>query len=147
MGRHQSEKLSVFLRVKIRYRVGSVQARQLKLPLQSSLVHSIISKLFSFHKRGDAILASIARTRSISLRVTLSSSVLTTFAAVLAPDVSASALFLAQPLSASLGRKWTAANSDFLASSSARTSASSRWLRSFASVASAARDVAFCRAL
>src|SRR6266436_7948256 len=125
----------------IRYRVGSVQ---LKHPLQSSLVHSIISKLFSFHTRGDAIWASKARTRSISLRVTPSSSVFTTFAAVLPPDVSASALLLAQPFSTSVSRKWTAANSDFLASSSARTSASSRWLRSFAS---AARDVAFCGAL
>src|SRR6266446_5199211 len=143
MGRHQSEKLPILLRVKIRYRVGSVQARQLKHPLQSSLVHSIISKPFSSHKRGNAILASMARTRSISLRVTPSSSVLSRFAAVLSPDVSVFALFLAQPLSASLGRKWTAANSVLLASRSARTPASSRWLRSFAS---AVRDVA-CRAL
>src|SRR6266404_7679268 len=130
-GKTQVRKVAHPLESEVRYRVGPVR---LKFPLHPSLRHSIISKLFSFHRR-DAISASIARTRSVSLRKTPSSSVLTRFAVVLAPDVSASALLLAQPLSAYLSRKWTAANSDLLAPSSARTSARSRWVRSLASVA------------
>jgi hypothetical protein len=61
------------LRKIIRYRRVIVR---LKYLLHPSLRHSISSMLFSFH-RFDAISTSIARTRSISLRVTKSSSLFT----------------------------------------------------------------------
>ncbi|KAF8499858.1 hypothetical protein F5888DRAFT_116089 [Russula emetica] len=136
----QSEKLPILLRGEIWIPLAS-RSVQLEHPLHPSLRHSIISKLFSFHRR-DAI-SSIACTRSISLCTTRSSSVSTRPVAVWVRYVSASALLLAQPFSASASRKRNAADSDLLASSSARISVSSRWL---CSLASAAQD-AFCRAL
>src|SRR6266481_7631548 len=107
MGRHQpdSNKLPILFESEIRHRVRSVQ---LTHPLHPSLRHSIISMLFSFHRR-DAISASIARIRSVSLCMTPSSSVLTIFTAALAPDVPASVLLLAKPFSTSVSRKLTTA--------------------------------------
>ncbi|KAF8500872.1 hypothetical protein F5888DRAFT_1677090 [Russula emetica] len=89
-----------------------------------SFRHSIASMPFSFH-RIDAISASIARTRSISLRMTWSSSLFKKPAAVWARNASASALLLIQPFSASASFKRTASNSDSFASSLTRKFASS----------------------
>jgi hypothetical protein len=98
---------------------------QLKYPLHPSLRHSINSMLFSFHRR-DATSASIAYMRSIRLCTTRPSSVLARPVTVWPRNVSAFALLLAQPSFEPVSRKWTAANSDSFASSSACTS---RWLQ------------------
>ncbi|KAI0267959.1 hypothetical protein BGY98DRAFT_1021392, partial [Russula aff. rugulosa BPL654] len=80
--------------------------------------------LFSFH-RFDATSTSRARMRSKSLRVTWSSSLFTEPVAFWARNVSASALLLFKPFSASVTRNRIASNSDSFASSLARTSVSS----------------------
>ena len=89
-----------------------------KMTHTSSLIATLhlLYHFLSFHRLDAGTSASIARTRSISLPVTCSSSLSTEPVAVWARIVSTSALILVQPFSASASRNRTASNSDSFAS-------------------------------